>query len=246
MDPAPFAPVGVFPRQVIDFVHDLPDGLTSGTGNKLFVDKLTNEFVLRFTEEYIETWHPTEAINLVNFDRLVKEPSALYRDEDEKFWYLTTSETAMSFDFDCLVIWAVTEHLPDPNDAESFDRVIIDRSRLVIDRKRPRPRNQFILYRQWMSFNIRKENPNFNAGILSQLISKFWHDEPEYVKHGFKSLAHGEALLYQDPAYFINFPRQVRRIRTDSDDGPFLPWGRRRHLAHNPMTIAQRLIAAGH
>ncbi|KAK3336970.1 hypothetical protein B0T19DRAFT_57345 [Cercophora scortea] len=242
MDPTDFAPVGVFPRQVIEFHHDLQTELFSGIGCKLLIDQTTNESIIRLDENYPQTWKPSEAINPLNFDRQVKAPSVLCRSLDKRFWYITLVETAAAWALgDIVELVAVTEHRRRNN----VHTIQVEQTQLEIDCGRPRPRNQFILYRQWMAQKLRKENPHFTAGMLSQLIAVLWKAETQEMKDLFKQLADTEAELYAQPGFFSESPRVLRKVRGVMDPGPFHPWGKQ-NLPHNPMGVADRLIAEGH
>ncbi|KAK4151069.1 hypothetical protein C8A00DRAFT_36302 [Chaetomidium leptoderma] len=55
-----------------------------------------------------------------------------------------------------------------------------------------RPRNPFIIYRQWMSPKIHASNPNVTAACISQVVAKTWQLEKPEVKAHFKVLADEE------------------------------------------------------
>ncbi|KAL2150016.1 hypothetical protein VTH82DRAFT_7692 [Thermothelomyces myriococcoides] len=95
-----------------------------------------------------------------------------------------------------------------------------------------RPRNQFIIYRQWMSARIHASNP----GLTAACISKTWRLEKPEVKAHFKALADEEDRIHKEkyPGY-----RYVAARRN-----PQLPLSKR-NLSHDPMTVDERLIAAG-
>ncbi|KAK4102748.1 hypothetical protein N658DRAFT_322164 [Parathielavia hyrcaniae] len=99
-----------------------------------------------------------------------------------------------------------------------------------------RPRNQFIIYRQWMSAKIHANNPGVTAACISQIVAQMWRDEKPEVKSRFKALADEEDRLHKAkyPGY-----RYVAGRRN-----PQLPLSKR-HLTQNPMTVDERLIAAG-
>ncbi|KAL1840345.1 hypothetical protein VTJ49DRAFT_559 [Mycothermus thermophilus] len=100
-----------------------------------------------------------------------------------------------------------------------------------------RPRNQFIIYRQWMSRKIHATSPGLTAGAISKIVAKMWQAEKPETKHHFKCLADVEEALHREkyPGY-----RYVAGVRD-----PQLP-ASKRNLAHDPMTIAERLIEAGY
>ncbi|KAK4125087.1 hypothetical protein N657DRAFT_655203 [Parathielavia appendiculata] len=99
-----------------------------------------------------------------------------------------------------------------------------------------RPRNQFIIYRQWMSAKIHANNPGVTAARISQIVGQMWRDAKPEIKVRFKALADEEDRMHKAkyPGY-----RYVAGRRN-----PQLPLSKR-HLTQNPMTIDERLIAAG-
>ncbi|KAH6628680.1 high mobility group box-domain-containing protein [Chaetomium tenue] len=99
-----------------------------------------------------------------------------------------------------------------------------------------RPRNQFIIYRQWMSAKIHASNPRATAACISQIVAQTWQAEKADVKARFKALADEEDRIHKEmyPGY-----RYVAGRRN-----PQLPLSKR-NLTRDPMTVAERLIAAG-
>ncbi|KAK0663966.1 sporulation minus regulator 2 [Cercophora samala] len=76
-----------------------------------------------------------------------------------------------------------------------------------------RPRNQFIIYRQWMSARLHEENPGLTAGAISSIVSKTWKTEAPDVKAHFKALA-----VEEDRKHKLNYPGyryQARRTRNE-------------------------------
>ncbi|KAH6641116.1 high mobility group box-domain-containing protein [Chaetomium tenue] len=99
-----------------------------------------------------------------------------------------------------------------------------------------RPRNQFIIYRQWMSAKIHACNPGVTAACISQVVAQIWQAEKPEIKAHFKILADEEDRVHKEmyPGY-----RYVAGRRN-----PQLPLSKR-NLTRDPMTVAERLIAAG-
>ncbi|KAK3298192.1 high mobility group box-domain-containing protein [Chaetomium fimeti] len=99
-----------------------------------------------------------------------------------------------------------------------------------------RPRNQFIIYRQWMSAKIHACNPGVTAACISQIVARTWQAEKPEVKARFKALADEEDRIHKEmyPGY-----RYVAGRRN-----PQLPLSKR-NLTRDPMAVAERLIAAG-
>ncbi|KAK3364073.1 hypothetical protein B0T25DRAFT_597851 [Lasiosphaeria hispida] len=101
--------------------------------------------------------------------------------------------------------------------------------------KIPRPRNKFILYRQWKSKIIRQENPGLTAGLLSKIIAGMWRSEkPEVIEH-FTLLATQEGAGHREryPDYRYTAARKPRVQR--------LPVSKA-HIEHDPMTVADRIM----
>ncbi|KAK0701072.1 hypothetical protein B0H67DRAFT_595903, partial [Lasiosphaeris hirsuta] len=69
--------------------------------------------------------------------------------------------------------------------------------------KIPRPRNKFMLYRQWKAKSMRKENPGLTAGVLSKLIGEMWRSEDASVIRHFSELAKQEDKKHKEkyPGY---------------------------------------------
>ncbi|KAK4154863.1 mat A-3 [Chaetomidium leptoderma] len=99
-----------------------------------------------------------------------------------------------------------------------------------------RPRNQFIIYRQWMSARIHSRNPGVTAACISQIVAQMWRDEKPEIKARFKDLADEGTRMHKAkyPGY-----RYVAGRRN-----PQLPLSKR-NLPLNPMLVDERLIAAG-
>ncbi|KAK4170739.1 sporulation minus regulator 2, partial [Triangularia setosa] len=76
-----------------------------------------------------------------------------------------------------------------------------------------RPRNQFIIYRQWMSAQLHEQNPGLTAGSISTIVSNAWKAEKPNVKAHFKALADEEDRIHK-----LNHPGyryQARRNRVE-------------------------------
>ncbi|KAJ4298462.1 hypothetical protein N0V88_003492 [Collariella sp. IMI 366227] len=99
-----------------------------------------------------------------------------------------------------------------------------------------RPRNQFIIYRQWMSTRIHATNPGVTAGCVSQIVAQKWRTEKPEVKAHFKALADEEDRTHKAmyPGYRYEAGRRSPQLALS-----------KRNLTRNPMKIAERLIAAG-
>ncbi|KAK3311453.1 high mobility group box-domain-containing protein [Chaetomium strumarium] len=97
-----------------------------------------------------------------------------------------------------------------------------------------RPRNQFIIYRQWMSAKLHARDPSIPAAIISQIVAQMWRTEKPQIRAHFRALAIEEDRLHKAryPGYrYQGGTRHTTPARQGEDD---------------PMTIGQRLIAAGH
>ncbi|KAK4674441.1 Sporulation minus regulator 2 [Podospora pseudopauciseta] len=76
-----------------------------------------------------------------------------------------------------------------------------------------RPRNQFIIYRQWMSARLHEDNPGLTAGAISSIVAKAWKGETPQVKAHFKALA-----VEEDRKHKLAYPGyryQARRTRNE-------------------------------
>ncbi|KAI0427979.1 hypothetical protein F5Y09DRAFT_332936 [Xylaria sp. FL1042] len=84
--------------------------------------------------------------------------------------------------------------------------------------KVPRPRNAFILYRQYFQFDCASENPELPNPEISKLIGKRWHEEPPEVKNAWKQLAEEEKVHHQE--LYPNYRYQPRRGGKNGSGGP--------------------------
>ncbi|KAK3326045.1 hypothetical protein B0H66DRAFT_616871 [Apodospora peruviana] len=93
----------------------------------------------------------------------------------------------------------------------------------------PRPRNAFVLYRQWMTTKLMHGNPGLTASSVSQIVGSLWLAEGPKVKRHFQFLSRQEEglhrLLY--PEYRYEIPHVAREDHGD------------------PMEIAEQLILSG-
>ncbi|KAK4200257.1 sporulation minus regulator 2 [Triangularia verruculosa] len=81
-----------------------------------------------------------------------------------------------------------------------------------------RPRNQFIIYRQYMSKQLHQETPGLTAGTISSIVSKAWKSETPQVRAHFKALAEEEDRLHKlnHPGYRYSARRRIQRRRIDN------------------------------
>ncbi|KAK0703147.1 hypothetical protein B0T26DRAFT_876258 [Lasiosphaeria miniovina] len=91
----------------------------------------------------------------------------------------------------------------------------------------PRPRNCFILYRQWVGAKILAENPGLPASTISQVVSVLWRKESALIRQHFHGLAMQEEQIHRlsYPTYHYTpcmreKPRCVYTAGTD-DGQPF-------------------------
>ncbi|KAK4223217.1 high mobility group box-domain-containing protein [Podospora fimiseda] len=103
---------------------------------------------------------------------------------------------------------AASEELP-----ELDSMPMIESKNIVKNGRIPRPRNQFILYRQWMSTRLQAENPGLTAGSISQVVSQMWHAEKPKVKAHFKALAGREDRIHK--ARFPGYRYETGQTRVD-------------------------------
>ncbi|KAK0753561.1 high mobility group box-domain-containing protein [Schizothecium vesticola] len=169
---------------------------------------------------------------IARFSELNKQPAALVQSRhDTRNYYITDTSVAKGFDQNLFIIKGQTAHMGD-----AIQPVVVDARRL--DTRIPRPRNSFMLYRTWMSSKIIKENPGLTAGCISQIVSNMWRSEGPKTRAHFKGLAEEEDDRHR--AMYPNYRYDVRRVRM-----PRLPPAKR-HITHDPMTIAFRLIDGGY
>ncbi|KAK1758390.1 hypothetical protein QBC47DRAFT_458527 [Echria macrotheca] len=101
----------------------------------------------------------------------------------------------------------------------------------------PRPRNQFMLYRQWISDKLRAENDGMTAGTISQVVANMWRSEKRHVKDHFKRLS-----IEEERRHAAKYPGY--RYDGGKDKVPHYPY-HLQDVQHDPMTTASRLINAG-
>ncbi|KAM7208976.1 HMG (high mobility group) box domain containing protein [Naviculisporaceae sp. PSN 640] len=99
----------------------------------------------------------------------------------------------------------------------------------------PRPRNSFILYRQWMSKKLRTENPELTAGSISQIVGSLWRRESRRMKAHFNLLARMEDERHR--AKYPNYRYEARRVLDAQPAHVFNEDG---------MHIGEHLIHLGH
>ncbi|KAK4233447.1 high mobility group box-domain-containing protein [Achaetomium macrosporum] len=99
-----------------------------------------------------------------------------------------------------------------------------------------RPRNQFIIYRQWMSAKVHAMSPSMTAGSISQIVAQMWRNEKPEVRAHFRALA-----IEEDRLHKLRYPGYRYAA---GNRNPTLPAARRGPA--DPMTVGERLIAAGY
>ncbi|AEO65014.1 uncharacterized protein THITE_2111506 [Thermothielavioides terrestris NRRL 8126] len=151
--------------------------------------------------------------------------------ESTKYW-ITSIAYAETLDNDSYTIIKTSVDSPEnpPVDAEPVKLPKVSKVHIR------RPRNQFIIYRQWMSARIHAETPGVTAGCVSQLVAQMWRHEDPAVKARFKALADEEDRMHKlmYPGYRYVAGRRRPQLALS-----------KRNLPHDPMTVAERLIAAG-
>ncbi|KAK4160340.1 mat A-3 [Cladorrhinum sp. PSN259] len=126
--------------------------------------------------------------------------AALIQRLGTRVYYIVSYSLIMSLDSNLFVVLFTTQEntVALPTAIMSFqmkpNRVSKGNAK---DGRIPRPRNQFILYRQWMSARLQIENPGLTAGSISQVVSQMWHAEKPSVKAHFKRLADHEDRLHK-------------------------------------------------
>ncbi|KAK4211826.1 high mobility group box-domain-containing protein [Rhypophila decipiens] len=119
---------------------------------------------------------------------------------------------------------------------EDFNAIPLEDDANDVGIRVPRPRNSFILYRQWMSKKLRTENPSLTAGSISQIVGSLWRTESARVKAHFQQLSRVEEERHRKkhPEYRY----EARRVHE--------PTGARPRPILRGMHIAERLILSGH
>ncbi|GAB1312020.1 HMG box domain-containing protein [Madurella fahalii] len=159
------------------------------------------------------------------------KPAALVRIKGSVQYWITTISFAQALDKNLYHIVATTIK---PAAIKLVDKPVNHGKVTKVHIRRPR--NQFILYRQWMSGRIHAENPGMTAASISQVVSHMWRSENPVVRAHFKALADEE-----DRKHKMLYPEY--RYEAGRNPKPAL---RKRNLRHDPMTITERLIAAGY
>ncbi|KJK75532.1 hypothetical protein H634G_08896 [Metarhizium anisopliae BRIP 53293] len=79
----------------------------------------------------------------------------------------------------------------------------------------PRPRNSWILYRQFKSRELRKDHPGITASELSTLISNLWKNESDDEKAFWQRMAQEEDRMHKEkyPGYKYTTKRNADRSK---------------------------------
>ncbi|EFZ01123.2 MATA HMG-box domain protein [Metarhizium robertsii] len=79
----------------------------------------------------------------------------------------------------------------------------------------PRPRNSWILYRQFKSRELRKDHPGITASELSTLISNLWKNESDGEKAFWQKMAQEEDRMHKEkyPGYKYTTKRNADRSK---------------------------------
>ncbi|KAK4248746.1 mat A-3 [Corynascus novoguineensis] len=154
--------------------------------------------------------------------------------EPTKYW-ITSALYAENLDKDAYYVVKSTEADTAPTFQPAVTLETSNHPKVTKFRIR-RPRNQFIIYRQWMSSRIHASNPGLTATCISRIVAKTWRAEKPEIKVYFKALADEENRIHKEkyPGY--------RYVAVRRDPQLLLS---KRNLPHDPMTVDERLIAAG-
>nr|AAK83344.1 mating type protein MAT1-1-3 [Cryphonectria parasitica] len=82
-----------------------------------------------------------------------------------------------------------------------------------VQRRVPRPRNSWILYRSEKSKLLHTERPGLKAVDISSLVSEMWAFEPEEVKQYYTHLAEIEARQHREKYPEYRYTPQARATK---------------------------------
>ncbi|KAK3996942.1 high mobility group box-domain-containing protein [Cladorrhinum sp. PSN332] len=149
--------------------------------------------------------------------------TALIQRRGTRVYYIVSYSLAMSLDTDIFVVLSTTYQniVALPAATKTIHAIpMVSSQRIAKNGRIPRPRNQFIIYRQWMSTRLQAENPGLTAGSISQVVSQMWHAEKPSVKAHFKALADHEDRVHKvrfpGYRYEAGQPRIDRHIRASA------------------------------
>ncbi|KAH0497178.1 hypothetical protein TgHK011_004507 [Trichoderma gracile] len=144
-----------------------------------------------------------------NFSRKVQQPVRVFHDEAlQKFRLCPVPEGGTVNTSDYGVFYFLCDKSdPKPSVSEKKER---EANRV------PRPRNSWILYRQYYSAEFTKTYPGITASELSTLISTKWKAEPPHEKRFWNDLAEQEKRnhreKYPDYKYRVKKPQAKKKM----------------------------------
>ncbi|KAK5651071.1 hypothetical protein OQA88_13712 [Cercophora sp. LCS_1] len=98
----------------------------------------------------------------------------------------------------------------------------------------PRPRNAFMLYRQWISDRLAQSHPGLPASTQSFIIAEAWNNDLPATRSYFKELSEQEKRIHA--LKYPGYRYRARRVRCARRDRlPHAPISKR--FRHDPMAI---------
>ncbi|KAK1768930.1 high mobility group box domain-containing protein [Phialemonium atrogriseum] len=167
------------------------------------------------------------AKSLMNLECIMREDVAIVFDNELHLYRLSTLKSAMTlagerYNLLCRTTYEVnhgdidlanvsTNGCKDGNvgRATSQDTTTDVGSEKECQPRIPRPRNQWIIYRQNRSRQLHEEDPTLTAGQISTIVSTMWRRESREVKDYFKNLAEEEDR--QHKAKYPQYKYQARK-----------------------------------
>ncbi|KAL7967206.1 MAT1-1-3 [Trichoderma sp. SZMC 28014] len=156
-----------------------------------------------------------------NFSRKVQQPVRVYHDEILRKFRLCPfpeGSTGNAATYGVFQFLCDKTELKKPAESSPCDG-LRERNRI------PRPRNSWILYRQYFSGELSKIYPGITASELSTLIASQWKNEPAHQKDYWRYLAEQEERNHKK-----KYPDYKYRVRK--------PQGKKRKEQHAAATIA--------
>nr|AKE48501.1 MAT1-1-3 [Ustilaginoidea virens]AKE48505.1 MAT1-1-3 [Ustilaginoidea virens] len=149
-----------------------------------------------------ETFHRS-LVELVasNFSRRIQQPVSVFHDAYRQKFRICPLPSGSAVDTTSYGSLFLTCDYSEEIKETSADTIVVEpednRGHI------PRPRNSWILYRQFKSRELRKDHPGITASELSTLISSLWKDETEEEKAFWKKMAQEEDRIHKEkyPGY---------------------------------------------
>nr|QDH06185.1 mating type A-1-3 HMG1/2 [Epichloe sp.]QDH06189.1 mating type A-1-3 HMG1/2 [Epichloe sp.]QDH06203.1 mating type A-1-3 HMG1/2 [Epichloe coenophiala]QDH06209.1 mating type A-1-3 HMG1/2 [Epichloe coenophiala]QDH83280.1 mating type A-1-3 HMG1/2 [Epichloe sp.] len=147
-----------------------------------------------------------------NFSRLVQQPVSVFHDTYRQKFRICPLPFGAMVDTTKYGTPFFSCDLSDPKDVPADTSVVEseDTSSHI-----PRPRNSWILYRQFKSRELRKDHSGITASELSTMISSLWKNETDEEKAFWQKMAQEEDRLHKEkyPGYKYTTKKNAEKTK---------------------------------